>query len=142
MAKVKMNFIATTKERLYSIPKKAGQCIFIIDDRTIFLDISDNERTIYNAIISVINDETRRKIPTPIEGFYYVRQSNSLWSYYDGMWKELIGGSSNIIFVSELPVIGEDDKLYILGDKIYGWSNDTLSYYSIAGGGNIDWEGI
>ena len=76
--KLNMNFIATTKEKLYTIPKKAGQIIFVIDDRAIYLDISAEERTTYQSIISVINEETRQSISTPIEGFYYVRQSNAL----------------------------------------------------------------
>lgn len=78
MAKLSMNFVATTKEKLYTIPKKAGQIIFVIDDRAIYLDISASERTTYQAIISVINEETRQAITSPIEGFYYVRQTNSL----------------------------------------------------------------
>lgn len=144
MAKLNMNFIATTKEKLYTIPKKAGQIIFVIDDRAIYLDISASERTTYQAIISVINEETRQAITSPIEGFYYVRQTNALWSYYDGTWQELIGGNSGVIFVSNLPAVGREEILYILNNKIYAWKDATSNYYEIAGGGSgsIDWEGI
>lgn len=144
MAKLNMNFIATTKEKLYTIPKKAGQIIFVIDDRAIYLDISASERTTYQAIISVVNEDTRQAISTPIEGFYYVRQTNALWSYYDGVWQELIGGNSGVIFVSNLPVSGQAETLYILNNKIYAWNTTTNNYYEVAGGGSgsIDWEGI
>ena len=116
-----MKFIATTKAKLNTIPIKAGQLIFVIDDRAIYLDINELSRTVYQSIITVINEETRQGITSPIEGFYYVRQSNKLYSYYDGVWVQLIGGgSSNVIFVSSLPVTGQPDILYVLDDKIYG----------------------
>ena len=135
-----MKFIATTREKLNTIPIKSGNLIFVIDDRAIYLDISDLERTTYQSIITVINEETRRNITSPIDGFYYVRESNTLYSYFDGTWQQLIGSDSNVIFVSSLPAEGQSDVLYILGDKIYSWNNTTNNYYIIGGGGSVDWE--
>ena len=73
-----MKFIATTKAKLNTIEKEAGQMIFVIDDRAIYLDMSETERTTYQSIITIINEETMKNIVSPIEGFYYVRQENTL----------------------------------------------------------------
>ena len=140
--KPSMKFIATTKEKLNTIPINAGQLIFVVDDRAIYLDVNGTDRTVYQSIITVIDEETRLNITSPIEGFYYVLQTNNLYSYYDGTWQLLIGGGdSNVIFVSSLPITGQSDILYILEDKIYGWNNSSNNYYAIGGGtGSIDWE--
>ena len=84
MSKPIMRFIATTKAKLNTIPKRAGQLIFVVDDRAIYLDIDFKNRTTYQAIISVINEETRQNIVSPIEGFYYVREDETFWSYFNG----------------------------------------------------------
>ena len=40
---------------------------------------------------------------------------------------------SNVVFVNELPPIGDKDQLYICGMSIYRWNNDTLKFVCIAG---------
>ena len=76
MAKPSMHFIATTTDKLGSIEVKAGQLIFCSDTRIIYLDT--NVRTSYQAIINVVDEETRQAIESPLEGYYYVRKQNTL----------------------------------------------------------------
>ena len=71
-----MKFIATTSDKLNKILLKSGQLIFTTDDRTIYLDT--DKRTTYAAIMTIVDDETRRNLPSPIDGFYYVRTENAL----------------------------------------------------------------
>ena len=120
MAKPSMRFIATTKAKLDGIAKVAGQMIFVIDDRAIYLDLSDSQRTTYQCIITVFDDETRQGITSPIEGFYYVRQENTLWSYFNATWAQLTGQDSNVIFAdNDLPDEGTRNALYVQDTNLY-----------------------
>lgn len=139
MAKPNMKFIATSKSKLDTIPKKAGQLIFVIDDRAIYLDIDKQQRTTYQSIISVINEETRQEIVSPIEGFYYVRQENTLWSYFNATWAQIMGQNSSLIFADNgLPEEGIKNSLYVEGTTLYRW-NDLENRYEIINS-KIDWE--
>lgn len=135
-SKPSMKFISTTSEKLDLIPVIAGQLIFCSDTRIIYLDT--DVRTTYQAIINVYDDATRRAIETPIEGYYYTRQENVLWSYF-GSWVQITGQDSNLIFADEeLPYVGEDNKIYVHNDAMYRWDNSSADYYSVSGGNS--WE--
>ena len=114
--KPSMHFIATTSDKLPSIDVKAGQLIFCSDTRIIYLDT--DKRTTYQAIINVFDEATREAIETPLEGYYYVRKENTLWSYF-GQWIQMTGQSSNLVFVEELPQQGEEDTIYVINEKMY-----------------------
>lgn len=141
MAKTKpiMRFIATTKDKVDTIRKIAGQLIFVTDDRTIYLDTNDNKRTIYQSIISVINESTREAIESPVEGFYYVREDNSLWSYFNSTWGVIIGENANVVFPDNgLPETGVKKTLYVDNATLYCWNSDLNQYEIVKG--RIDWE--
>lgn len=74
--KPSMHFIATTSDKLGSIAVQAGQLIFCSDTRVMYLDT--DKRTSYQAIINVVNEETREAIESPLEGYYYVREDSTL----------------------------------------------------------------
>lgn len=115
-AKPSMKFIATTSDKLGTINIEAGQVIFCSDTRVIYLDT--DKRTSYQAIINVVDEETRQAIVTPLQGYYYVMSDNTLWSYFD-TWVQMTGHSSSLIFVDSLPVEGEEDVIYVVVDKMY-----------------------
>ena len=135
-SKPSMKFISTTSDKLNTIPVNAGQLIFVSDTRVIYLDT--DVRTTYQAVINVYDDATRRAIETPIEGYYYTRQENVLWSYF-GSWVQITGQDSNLVFADEeLPYVGEDNKIYVHNDTMYRWDNINAEYYSVSGGNS--WE--
>lgn len=136
--KPSMKFIATTSDKLDAIEIKAGQLIFCSDTRAIYLDT--DKRTSYQAIINVADEEARQAIVSPVQGYYYVRDDNSLWSYF-GTWIQMTGQSSSLVFITELPEQGEDNTIYVLDDKMYRWDNENSNFYLVGGGsGSIDWE--
>ena len=49
--KPKMKFIATTEAKLKNIEIVPGQLIFVVDNKTIYLDISDADRTVYTSVV-------------------------------------------------------------------------------------------
>ena len=135
--KPSMHFIATTSNKLPYIEVKAGQLIFCSDTRAIYLDVND-ERTPYQSILNVADEEARLAIESPFEGYYYVMSTNTLWSYF-GEWIQMTGQEEpNIIFIDgDLPYIGIEDVIYVKNDKMYRWNGEIDSYYRL--GGN-DWE--
>ena len=138
--KVIMKFIATTSKKLDDIKIKDGQLIFTTDDRNIYLD-TNKKRTTYAAIMTVADENTRKNLPFPIEGFYYVRQENALWNYYNGLWTQMTGQKSNLIFSdSGLPVEGESETLYVQETTLYRWNSTTCEYDTIVGG--AIWEDL
>ena len=130
-AKPNMKFISTTSDKLNSIEIVAGQLIFCSDTRVIYLDT--DKRTTYQAIINVVDEETRQAIETPVQGFYYVQDDNSLWRYF-GAWIQMTGQSSSLVFITELPEQGKNNIIYVLDDKMYRWDSENLNYYLIGGG--------
>ena len=141
ITKPQMRFIATTSDKLTSISIRTGQLIFCLDTRVIYLDTSSKIRTSYQSIMTVKDDDTRKNMKYPIEGYYYVRTENALWSYFDGLWVQMTGQKSNLIFSDEgLPAEGEKETLYVENTSLYRWNDITNSYEQISG--NANWEDI
>lgn len=136
MAKPSMHFIATTSNKLPTIPVKAGQMIFAQDTRIIYLDT--DSRVTYQAIINVVDEATRQAIESPLQGYYYVRKENTLWSYFDNTWTQMTGQSSVVFTDGELPMEGEEEKLYVNDTKLYRWDETKNAYVSV--GGDMTWE--
>lgn len=132
MAKPIMHFISTTSDKLESIEVKAGQLIFISDKRIMYLDT--DKRTSYQAIISVVDEDTRQNLRLPVEGFYYVLSDNTLWSYFNDTWAQITGKaeSSNVVIADdELPSQGDKNILYVNDTTLYRWDDTTNSYNPI-----------
>lgn len=119
MAKASMRFITTTKDKLNDITVVNGQLIFSRDERIIYLDAS-GERTPYQTVMVVKDDATRQALQSPVEGIYYTREENILWSYYDSSWKQITGVDSNLIIADgTLPSTGKRNALYLDDTTLY-----------------------
>ena len=139
--KPSMRFIATTAEKLESIEVKSGQLIFVQDDRATYLD-NKGVRVPYKTIITVVDEATRQAIESPLTGFYYVRLSNTLWSYENNQWTQITGGDveRNVIFADgNLPETGKEDTIYVHNEDMYRWSDESKEYTMV--GGN-QWSSI
>lgn len=137
--KIIMKFIATTSDKIDKIGLKPGQLIFTTDDRVIYLD-TDKGRTSYADIMTIVDEATRQSIKSPIDGFYYVRKENALWNYYNGLWTQMTGQKSNLVFSdSGLPAEGVKETLYVEDTAIYRWNELTQSYDYVGG---ASWEDL
>ena len=139
-----MRFIATTSDKISTIAKQKGQLIFSRDDRVIYLDSDTNTRTEYRSIISLINEEQRQSIISPVSGFYFVEETAILWTYnINKGWEQLTKTPDDrILFynsISEFPAQGEEGILYNTLDNIYKWSSLQNTYIKI---GSEIWEPI
>ena len=134
-----MKFIATNSSKINSIPIKDGQLIFVQDTRQIFLDVH-RQRQLYAQIMILLNDEVRKALISPIEGFYYTKQESVFWSYFNNEWHQLTGEDPMVVFADEgLPEEGVDNTIYVKDRDFYRW-NDDLQDYLTVGGTELDWE--
>ncbi len=73
-----VNFIYTTSAKLNDLPVEDGQIIFAPDMQTICLDMS-GQRFYYQTIKIFETDEERTSTPFPIQGFYFVQETEVIW---------------------------------------------------------------
>ena len=71
------NFIATTSQNLENIEIIKGQLIFVKDKREFYLDL-EGKRIPYQSIVILETEDDRLDMLDPVEGFYYVQETNIL----------------------------------------------------------------
>lgn len=138
-----MKFIATTSDKIKKIPVTSGQMIFSRDDRVIYLD-AESARTSFQQIISVVNEQTRTELISPVEGFYFVEDTAVLWRYKDNEWIQVSAKpEERVIFTGEegLPLTGKENVLYVntKDNKIYRWDGKDPHYIEM---NSIQWDEI
>ena len=124
-----MKFIATTQDKLDSIAVQSGQLIFSRDNRVIYLDT--DVRTSFEQIMTVANETVRQGLTSPVQGFYFVQETKTLWHYEAQTWTRITEPpKESLVFAAyeEFPIIGEEKVLYCDKDKIYQWDNESQSY--------------
>ena len=118
-------FITTTKERLDLLPISHGQLIFVRDARKIYHDYN-GERIEYSQIFFLKDENTRLQLSTPLEFFYFVRETKVLWVYSiaEGWVALTTPPRENIVFTDSqnLPAKGEENTLYTTDYSIYRWN--------------------
>ena len=137
-----MKFIATTSDKMSSIEVRSGQLIFSRDDRIIYLD-AENQRTSFQQIITVVNEETRQNLVSPVQGFYFVKDTKVLWNYENSIWTPITEKpKENLVFANyeDFPEVGEEKVLYVDKDNIYQWHNDIQDYVGM--GATLMWSNI
>lgn len=130
-----MKFIATTSDKIDAIPFASGQLIFSRDDMVIYLD--SDTRTSFQQIITIVDEEARLSIQTPLWGFYFVKETKVLWSWQQ-QWIQ-ITDSPNEQIIYGLPDIGEEKVIYVDGTKLYQWDSFTNDYVEMC---TPSWENI
>lgn len=139
-----VKFIATTSDKLSSINVKQGQIIFSTDERAIYLDT--DIRTSFQQIITLVREEIRQNLTSPVTGFYFVKDTKVLWNYENGVWTQISGGTpeEKLYFMSKenFPVQGEEEVLYVDKDAIYQWDSETSTYTQMGGDAQLTWESI
>jgi hypothetical protein len=128
-----MSLIATTSSRIRDLVIKDGQLIFIQDLGRIAFDFK-GKRVFYNQIAELNTEAERLALESPLDGYYFVIDSACLWFYQDG-WMQITEKPQEILFVgTELPQLGQQDKLYIDTDdrEISVWDEATDTYITVS----------
>lgn len=135
-----MKFIATTSDKMESINVVSGQLIFSRDDRVIYLDT--DVRTSFQQIMTVAKEATLEKLTSPVQGFYFVEDTTTLWRFKNDEWTQLTEKpGEHLVFLERenFPAIGKEKVLYIDKDKMYQWDNETQIYITM---NDLLWESI
>lgn len=140
MASAPAQFFYTTASRLNDLGIVDGQIIFTSDTKTVYLDMK-NKRHSYSTIQVYATEADRLNELAPVEGYYFVEETNVLWRYKN-IWKQITPSHLEpIVFVdnaNQLPIVGVENVLYCTDGAIYSWKQS--SYNMIAN--RTEWESI
>ena len=122
-------------DRIKDLVIKEGQLIFIYDEGRIALDYK-GKRTFYNQIIEIETDQERIELSDPVNGkYYFVVETSIFWRYFNG-WKQLTTSPNekSIFIGTQLPEVGESDKLYVNKEKqeISVWDDGQDEFLKVA----------
>lgn len=135
-----MRFIATTSDKMNDIDIVSGQLIFSRDDRIIYLDT--DVRTSFQQIITVVNEQTRQELVSPVNGFYFIEDTKTLWRYNNSQWQQVTEPpKENLVFAEKnnFPIKGQENVLYVDKNTIYTWDSENNVYIEV---GALIWESI
>lgn len=135
-----MRFIATTSDKMDDIDIISGQLIFSRDDRVIYLDT--DVRTSFQQIITVVNEQTRQELVSPVNGFYFIEDTKTLWRYNNSQWQQVTEPpKENLVFAEKnnFPIKGQENVLYVDKNTIYTWDSENNVYIEV---GTLIWESI
>lgn len=128
-----VKFYHTTQSKLAQLPVSDGNLIFVTDTKKMYLDINGN-RLGYQDIQILPTETDRTSILAPIEGFYYVEETNILWRYKEG-WKKVTPDNLSPLFFGayeDFPPTGNSNVLYISDDATYKWDSLTSTYICVS----------
>lgn len=117
-----LKVVSTTSDRLGQLLVDYGQLIFVRDTRELYFDHQQG-RISYSQIIILETEEQRANMRSPVNGFYFVKNTGVIWRYDNG-WISITNPPSELIeFLpkNSFPQIGKENVLYIDGIKIYRW---------------------
>ena len=132
---------STTNSKLSQLPVSDGNLIFVKDTHTIYLDLNGN-RLAYTDIVVLPKETDRTSILAPIEGFYYVEETDIFWRYKEG-WKQITPDNINPLFFGDyedFPPTRKDNVLYISDEATYKWDSLTSTYICIAN--KTEWKSL
>jgi len=69
------------------IPIKDGQFLMTSDTKCIFYDLGD-KRIQLTDILEIDTEQERQGLLAPVNKFYFVKDTGSLWKYHNGVWRE------------------------------------------------------
>ena len=128
-----VKFYHTTQSKLAQLPVSDGNLVFVTDTKKMYLDINGN-RLAYTDIQVLPKETDRTSILAPIEGFYYIEETNILWRYKEG-WKKVTPDNLSPLFFGayeDFPPIGNSNVLYISDDATYKWDSLTSTYICVS----------
>lgn len=128
-----VKFYHTVDSKLAQLPVRDGNLVFVTDTKKMYLDINGNRLPYID--IQILSQETdRTSILAPIEGFYYVEETNVLWRY-KGSWKQVTPDNITPLFFGDydsFPEQGSSGTLYVSDNATYKWDSVKSQYVCVA----------
>ena len=141
MSSAILKVYATNAAKLSRLQVQDGQLIFVKDTKKIFLDLN-GVRLGYEAIQVFSSDEERLQVLAPVEGFYYVEETNIIWRY-NKEWKQITPDYLTPFFFGnreDFPPTGNPKILYLTDDATYKWDSLLNDYLVISN--KTEWKEI
>lgn len=132
----------TTSSKLPDLEMKEGNMIFVSDMQTLYLDFN-GMRLPYNGVRTFATDGDRLGLLSPVEGWYYVEETNVVWQYKENAWRQITPSDLNPIYFggeSSFPKTGVTGRLYVTDSRIYKWDAATKKYVVVAN--TTAWDSI
>lgn len=104
----------TTRSKVMDVslrPIIAGQYLICTDTGDVFYDTEDGVRKHLTDIIELETEAERQAILAPINKFYFVKTTGSLWKYNNGTWLHWASGggmSSSDVIISPTQPTGQE----------------------------------
>lgn len=141
--KHKVVLYQTVASKLSDLAVVNGQIILTTDTKTIYYDIN-GLRLPYNIIQTYATEADRSSVLAPIEGYYYVQDTNVLWNYQNGAWHQLTPNNLNPIVLldstDDFPEAGSEMSVYVTHNATYRWIASTKTYEVVSN--KTAWEGL
>lgn len=137
----KVKFYSTVASKLADLPVVDGQMIFVTDTKKFYLD-TGGLRLEYSDIQVLPSDSDRIGILAPVEGFYFVDDTNVMWRYKNG-WHQITPSNIQPFVYGEFdtfPKVGKENTLYATDNATYVWNIITGSYICIAN--KTEWKEV
>lgn len=119
------------------VPFQNGNIIYCTDTREILVDTTKWGRTSYKQIITLNREIDRQALASPLNGFYFIKNTSQLWSY-DGEWIAISSPQDKqIVFMESehFPPIGDPEVIYIDDTKMYRYIDGAYVLMNDGGGG-------
>lgn len=137
-----INLYVTKPKYLSQIPVRDGNLIFAEQSNTVCFDFNGT-RYPYKTIHTFETEAERAAYTAYLDGYYFVKETNMLWSYSNFSWKKLcpdnleplVFGSS----IDDFPKVGNKTSLYIADKCIFKY-DPTFGYIMVS---NLtDWNNL
>ena len=128
-----VKFYHTTKSKLAQLPVSDGNLVFVTDTKQMYLDMNGN-RLGYTDIQVLPTESDRISILAPVEGFYFVEETDILWRYKEG-WKQITPSNISPLFFGayeDFPPVGSSNVLYVSDGATYKWDTLTSTYSCVS----------
>lgn len=133
--------VATTSGRVRDLPIKDGQLVFLQDVGRVAFDFK-GKRVFYNQITQLVTEKERAELVAPLNGYYFILETASLWSYED-KWIQITTPPEERVFIgAELPELGQakEDAIYVdtTNKEISIWDETANEYVVVADKTDVD----
>lgn len=139
----KVNFYVTNTQKLPELPVSPGNIIYTVDVPRMYMDYG-GQRLCY-SVIELDDEDARKALSSPQNGYYYVVDTNVFWRHNNGAWKQMSPSNVKPIFFasseSDFPTDGREDALYTTHDALYRWSDERDEYEVVANKTAWQWLG-
>ena len=87
---MRVDWIKCSSETLDTVPKKAGQLVYVTDSKEQYFDVKNGERIKISDVIFLESIAARDSLENPFTGkLYFIIETRELWAYCNNRWVDV-----------------------------------------------------